>query len=198
MQKFPFFAVPLFCVFMKRSLLVSGFTQSAAKMPLSLTALRMEKDDLNRETSRRIFVLGTAATVSFLLVVGPTGASLADTGAEVRGTSVNAFNSLAFQYRGSNFGGLKAIDIDEPTVSYAEFVEKLKVGEVAFVEFMAPDGDAAYVTFKDGASGTKAPIRIGEGYPIEQHDGYSSPLFAIRTVRNAEVPYKFTVPLLRK
>ena len=41
-------------------------------------------------------------------------------------------------------------------------------------------------------------IRIGEGYPIEQHDGYSSPAFAIRTVKNANVPYKFVVPALAK
>ncbi len=64
---------------------------------------------------------------------------------------------------------------------------------------MAPDGDAAYVTFKAKEGGAKAsPIRIGEGYPVEQHDGYSSPMFCVRAVKNAGVPYKFTVPALAK
>jgi hypothetical protein len=36
------------------------------------------------------------------------------------------------------------------------------------------------------------------GYPIEQHDGYSSPLFCVRAVKNANVPYTFVVPALMK
>lgn len=152
----------------------------------------------------------------------------ADTGAEVRGTSVTPFNGLAFQYRGSEFDGLKASDIDEPSISYNDFMQRLKAGHVKFVEFLAPDGDKAYATFLGDDGKPVAPIRIGEGeflfaqgvcvthschrvdwsnsngnntwappgYPIEQHDGYSSPAFAIRAVKNAGVPYKFSVPAL--
>lgn len=128
------------------------------------------------------------------LVLLPSFSASADTGAEVRGTSVNAFNGLIFNYRGNDFNGLHAKDIDEPSISYADFVTKLKDGGISSVEFYAPDGDVAYATLKeDGRS-----IRIGEGYPIEQHDGYSSPAFAIRTVKNAGVPYKFVVPTLAK
>lgn len=108
---------------------------------------------------------------------------------------------LIFNYRNSGFGGLDEDDLDEPSVSYQEFCERLGKGEVEFVEFLAPDGDAAYATFKgSGKEGEakSAPIRIGEGYPIEQHDGWSSPAFAVRTVKNAGVPYKFTVPGLAK
>jgi hypothetical protein len=124
--------------------------------------------------------------------------AVAVTGAEVRGTPVNAFNGLAFQYRGSDFNGLSASDIDEPSISYQEFVTKLKSGDVLFVEFYAPDGDVAYATLKSTSNNSNNKIRIGEGYPIEQHDGYSSPAFAIRTVKNANVPYKFVVPALAK
>lgn len=128
----------------------------------------------------------------------PAAAAWADTGAEVRGTPVTPFNGLIFQYRGNDFGGLQAADLHEPSVSYKEFVERLQQGQVEFVEFMAPNGDAAYVTFKSGSSSKAAgPIRIGEGYPSEQADGWSSPAFAVRTVQNAGVPYKFTVPALR-
>lgn len=128
------------------------------------------------------------------LIFMPTFAARADTGAEVRGTQLNAFNGLIFNYRGNDFNGLEAKDLDEPSISYKDFVVKLKEGGVSFVEFYAPDGDVAYATLKeDGRS-----IRIGEGYPTEQHDGYSSPAFAIRTVKNAGVPYKFVVPALKK
>jgi hypothetical protein len=138
--------------------------------------------------SRRALVGSMVVT----LLTGLTaGNAFADTGAEVRGTKLNAFNGLIFQYRGNDFPGLSAAEIQEPSISYADFVAKLKAGEVTSVEFLAPDGDVAYATL-----GPKGKIRIGEGYPIEQHDGYSSPAFAIRTVKNAGVPYKFIVPAL--
>jgi hypothetical protein len=128
------------------------------------------------------------------LVLLPSLAANADTGVEVRGTSINAFNGLTFNYRGNDFNGLDAKDIDEPSITYSDFVTKLKAGEVTYVEFYAPDGDVAYATLKDSSRA----IRIGEGYPIEQHDGYSSPAFAIRTVMNSGVPFKFVVPAMKK
>jgi hypothetical protein len=146
-----------------------------------------------QETSsplRRCILAGLLTTVT----TGTTEtAKAADTGAEVRGTPVNAFNSLMFQYRGNTFNGLSEQEIDEPSISYLDFCSKLKTGDVTFVEFLAPYGDVAYATLK---SNNGRPIRVGAGYPIEQHDGYSSPAFAIRTVSNAGVPYKFTVPAL--
>jgi hypothetical protein len=147
-------------------------------------------------TAGRREFLATGAVMAF----GVTDAAFAEQAPEYRqGIKVDAFNGLIFNYRGSDFGGLEATSLNEPSVSYAEFNEKLKAGEVEFVEFMAPDGDAAYVTFKAKEGGAKtSPIRIGEGYPIEQHDGYSSPMFCVRAVKNAGVPYKFTVPALAK
>ena len=68
-----------------------------------------------------------------------------------------------------------------------------------YVEFLAPNGDAAYATFKDGSEGagggsSNKPIRIGEGYPIEDPEGWSSPAFVIKAVAKKGVPYKFVVP----
>ena len=112
---------------------------------------------------------------------------------------MNAFNGLIFNYKGGDYGGLDASSLNEPSISYAEFNDKLKAGEVAFVEFIAPDGDKAYATLKaKEGEAAPAPIRIGEGYPIEQHDGFSSPMFCVRAVKNAGIPYKFTVPGLAK
>jgi hypothetical protein len=61
---------------------------------------------------------------------------------------------------------MSAVDIQEPFVSYADFVAKRKAGKVTSVEFLAHDGDVAYATL-----GPKGKVRIGEGYPTEQHDG---------------------------
>jgi len=109
---------------------------------------------------------------------------------EIRGTKIDSFNGLIFNYRGNDFNGLDSSTLNEPSISYAEFLDKLDKGDVQFVKFLAPDGDVAYATIKD----MEKPIRIGEGYPIEQHDGWSSPTFAIRSVKEKGVPYKFIVP----
>eukprot|EP00548_Thalassiothrix_antarctica_P008583 CAMPEP_0194142390 /NCGR_PEP_ID=MMETSP0152-20130528/11649_1 /TAXON_ID=1049557 /ORGANISM="Thalassiothrix antarctica, Strain L6-D1" /LENGTH=187 /DNA_ID=CAMNT_0038841315 /DNA_START=86 /DNA_END=649 /DNA_ORIENTATION=+ len=141
---------------------------------------------------RRAFLESVAAGGSFSAVAFFGAPALAEQEAEYRqGNKVTPFNGLAFNYRGGDFGGLDASEINEPTVSYKDFNEKLKAGEVAFVEFMAPDGDIAYVTFKNDENNRK--IRIGEGYPIEQHDGFSSPMFCVRAVQDAGVKYKFSV-----
>mmetsp|Transcript_33792 Transcript_33792/g.38470 ORF Transcript_33792/g.38470 Transcript_33792/m.38470 type:complete len:177 (+) Transcript_33792:34-564(+) len=111
---------------------------------------------------------------------------------------VDPFNGLMFNYKNNKFNGLDASDLKEPSVPFLEFGERLKKGEVALVKFYAPDGDRAYVTFKSSEGGEEKPIRIGEGFPIEQHDGYSSPSFVVRALQNYNVPYKFVVPGLEK
>ena len=160
----------------------------------SKTAMQLMNDGDN---SRRSF-LSVALLVPTLLSMPQS--SLAAQEAEYRqGIEVNAFNGLIFNYRGGDFAGLDASTLNEPSVPYKTFCERLLKGEVDFVEFMAPDGDAAYVTFKPKeGEGKVNPIRIGEGFPIEQHDGYSSPFFVVKTLRKYSVPYKFTVPGLAK
>ena len=44
------------------------------------------------------------------------------------------------------------------------------------------------------SSGSEKPIRIGEGYPVEDPEGWSSPAFVIKAVAKKGVPYKFVVP----
>lgn len=177
------------------SLLFSSATAFSVLRNVETTLSASPQNDM--ETSRRSFFATSAAVVASL-----GGASVSQAAQEVetrQGIQVTAFNGLIFNYRNSQFGGLDADDLDEPSVSYQDFCQRLAAGEVEFVEFKAPDGDAAYVTFKTKEGEAKAaPIRIGEGYPIEQHDGWSSPAFAVRTVKSAGVPYKFTVPALAK
>lgn len=153
---------------------------------------------LSAAADRRGFLAGVGGALTSIVASAQVASAVQEK--ETRqGIEVNAFNGLIFNYKGGDFNGLTASELGEPSVTYADFNEKLKAGEVEFVEFMAPDGDAAYVTFKAKEGEAKqSPIRIGEGYPIEQHDGYSSPMFCVRTVKNAGVPYKFTVPALAK
>mmetsp|Transcript_8783 Transcript_8783/g.10047 ORF Transcript_8783/g.10047 Transcript_8783/m.10047 type:complete len:218 (-) Transcript_8783:101-754(-) len=161
---------------------------------------RSSSSDTNNNTggSRRAFVTSGAA-VGFGTVFGLLSPS----------------PSKAEQVLGR---GLDASLLDEPSISYKDFNDKLTKGEVVFVEFLAPDGDVAYATVKvveetttitkgevgkDGEEGqpittttsttVEKKLRIGEGYPIELRDGISSPLFCMKAVKAANVPYKFTV-----
>lgn len=106
-------------------------------------------------------------------------------------TRCNAANQIA----GGGSPTIDASKLNEDSIPYAEFLEKLNADQVAFVEFLAPNGDAAYATFKTAGEGEKSkPIRIGEGYPIEDPEGWSSPAFVIKAVAKKGVPYKFVVP----
>lgn len=118
----------------------------------------------------------------------------------VVGREIRSFNGLIYNFKNTALdGGLDASKLDEPSVSFIEFGEKMKNGEVAFVEFLAPYGEKAYVTFKaKQGEPTPKPVRIGQGYPTMSKDSWSSPDYVIRSVSNFGVPYKFTVPILEK
>eukprot|EP00541_Cyclophora_tenuis_P009768 CAMPEP_0116579914 /NCGR_PEP_ID=MMETSP0397-20121206/22499_1 /TAXON_ID=216820 /ORGANISM="Cyclophora tenuis, Strain ECT3854" /LENGTH=215 /DNA_ID=CAMNT_0004109413 /DNA_START=70 /DNA_END=717 /DNA_ORIENTATION=+ len=140
------------------------------------------------------------SVLSSFLLSGAAASLVGRKPAQAEEIPITPFNGLIFNYRSSDqFTGLDASTLNEPSVPFLEFGEKLKGGQVAFVEFLAPDGDAAYVTFKPSEEDQNpTPIRIGEGYPTEQHDGWSSPAFVVRALQNYNVPYKFTIPALAK
>mmetsp|Transcript_165 Transcript_165/g.408 ORF Transcript_165/g.408 Transcript_165/m.408 type:complete len:199 (-) Transcript_165:59-655(-) len=158
--------------------------------------LAMNLDD-NHDTicTRRSFLSGGA------LMLGVSATAVGKANAENPEDDIpwTPFNGLIFNYRNSQYPGLDASTLDEPSVPFLEFGKRLEKGEVAFVEFMYPHGDAAYVTFKPSEEEPDPkPIRIGEGFPLEQHDGWSSPAFVVRALNNYGVPHKFTVPALEK
>jgi len=139
--------------------------------------------------------IGTRRSLLYKTVRACCAACIATPALSATPEGFTTMNGLVFNYRGADFGGQGASDIKEPSISYQDFLTKLSAGEVTFVKFLAPDGDIAYATFKspEGES-ADPPIRIGEGYPVEQHDGLQSPAFAIRNVKEKGVPYKFVVP----
>lgn len=118
----------------------------------------------------------------------------------VVGREIQSFNSLIYNFKNTALnGGLDASKLNEPSIPFTEFGEKMKNGDVTFVEFIAPYGDVAYASIKSGKDGKDVTrIRIGEGYPLESKDSWSSPAYVIRAVSNFGVPYKFTVPMLAR
>ncbi len=87
----------------------------------------------------------------------------------VVGREIRSFNSLIYNFKNTALdGGLDASKLNEPSVSFIEFGERMKKDEVALVEFYAPFGEAAYVTFKP-SEGDKSPkpVRIGQGKEFE-------------------------------
>mmetsp|Transcript_14438 Transcript_14438/g.17552 ORF Transcript_14438/g.17552 Transcript_14438/m.17552 type:complete len:194 (-) Transcript_14438:90-671(-) len=167
--------------------------------------------DKTATTDRRSLLLGGVAAIftgaatlsepasAIIYPAAEGGYKLGDTNSVV-GREIRSFNSLVYNFKNSALdGGLDATKINEPSVSFVDFGEKMKNGEVTFVEFMAPFGETAYVTFKPSDSDkSPKPIRIGQGYPTMSKNSWSSPDYVIRSVSNFGVPYKFTVPLLAK
>lgn len=119
------------------------------------------------------------------------------------GKEIESWNSLIYNFKNNRLdGGLDAKTLKEPSISFTEFGEKLKNGEVTFVEFLAPNGDVAYATVKKSKNakgkGSTERLRIGQGYPTTSKNSWSSPDYVIRAVSNFGVPYAFTVPALSK
>lgn len=154
------------------------------------------------EQSRRS-VLSTLLTTAAAATVGASVLTPSEAFAEAEsmergGVELTPFNSLAFNYREGDSPTVDASTISEDSIPYSEFLEKLNVDQVTFVEFQAPNGDVAYATLKssgeDGSTESSKPIRIGEGYPVEDPKGWSSPAFVVKAVAKKNVPYKFVVP----
>ena len=106
----------------------------------------------SEQMSRRNALLSGAAAAASAALLGPNVASAGETR---QGVELTPFNSLAFQYRNSQNGGLDGSTIAEPSIPYSDFLDKLSTGGVEFVEFLAPDGDVAYATLKATEGGAK-------------------------------------------
>jgi hypothetical protein len=171
---------------------------SASAFSVNKNAANVVKE---AEATRRSFLVGGAAALAGASLL-PGSASAALGKIEKDGVvqkEMKSFSDLIYFFKDVTLNGLKSSDIKEPSVSFMEFGTRMKNGEVAFVEFIAPNGDVAYATFKP-KKGEDQPqrIRIGEGYPTESKDSWTSPAYVIRSVSNFGVPYKFTVPALAK
>jgi hypothetical protein len=194
---------------------VAAFTSSRsanAFLKQKEISLDAASSSSNEPTDRRSLLVGGAAAFLAGTTLNPGvgnaaiypaakgGYKLGDKNSVV-GREIRSFNDLVYNFKNTALnGGLDGSKIKGPSVPFIEFGERMKNGEVSFVEFMAPFGEEAYVTFKpkEGEKTSPEPIRIGQGYPTIGKDSWSSPDYVIRSVSNFGVPYKFTVPMLAR
>lgn len=73
-----------------------------------------------------------------------------------------------------------------------DFLRALKEKKVEGVVFMPPSGDVAFALI-EGKS-----VRIGEGWPVEVSNSWSSPNWVVRILQNEGVPYKFAYNFEKK
>ena len=172
---------------------VSPIKNTGVKSTQLAGSIREDMPEQSRRSAITLLTSSIGALVGSSSLLPSAALAEAET-MERGGVPLTPFNSLAFNYRGGDSPTIDGSTLDEPSIPYAEFLEKLNADQVTFVEFLAPNGDKAYATFKSDENNESKPIRIGEGYPIEDPEGWSSPAFVIKAVAKANVPYKFVVP----
>lgn len=201
----PITAAVLLCCYLssEQTSAFVGQNWSATTTKASSFRLHSNGNDDNGDNLSRRSTLGNMlklgySTLSLATIAKPSPSRADDDDLTRGGVKLTPFNGLAYNYKGTDSQGLDASTLDEPSVPYLTFLKELDKGNVKFVEFFAPAGNRAYVTFKaiEGESPESPPIRIGEGYPIEDPRGFSSPAFVVKAVQKKNVPYKFTLPAL--
>ena len=161
---------------------------------VSVEGLAFREPGVSRRALMEKLVVASSSAVVAATVVAPQEASAAESPVK---REINSFIDLVYNFKNTALdGGLDASTLNEPSISFIDFGEKMKNGDVKFVEFIAPRGEIAYATIADGKKETR--LRIGQGYPTGGRNSWSSPDYVIRSVSNFGVPYKFTVPALSK
>ncbi|GMI27418.1 hypothetical protein TeGR_g623 [Tetraparma gracilis] len=172
----------------------SSSSAPSASPPSHRTFLTSSSAPSASPPSRRTFLSSSIGAA--LLPLLPAAAPAAETR---QGIAVTPLNAATNTFNGADFNGAPAPE-GVSSIPYSSFLEALTKGEVAFVRFLAPDGDVAFATMKEPSAyfNKGEPLRIGEGMPLEQHRGYSTPLFVVRSVKDKGVPYTFEVPAMAK
>ena len=95
-------------------------------------------------------------------------------------------------YGDLGFNGLPAEQATPGSMPYPEFLKAIKAKKVEGVVFQPPNGDVAYALI-DGKS-----VRMGEGWPVEVSNSWSSPTWVVRILENEGVPYAWNFDLKAK
>jgi hypothetical protein len=92
-------------------------------------------------------------------------------------------------YGRPDFNGMPAEYAPAGSLPYPDFLQALRDKRVEGVVFEPPSGDVAYALIDN------KPVRIGEGWPVEVSNSWSSPTWVVRILDNEGVPYKFNYNL---
>ena len=116
-----------------------------------------------------------------------------DVHAEGTGTISNT--CLGFgcnDYGRPDFNGMPPESAPPGSMPYPEFLAAVRAKKVELVVFKPPSGDEAYAVI-DGKS-----VRMGEGWPVEVSNSWSSPTWVVRILENEGVPYAWDFKLKTK
>ncbi|KAJ8600747.1 hypothetical protein CTAYLR_003939 [Chrysophaeum taylorii] len=137
------------------------------------------------------------------LVKIPVSIAIAAAQPAVADVPVDPFNSMCLGFgcnspRGVDEPGLSK-PLEEDSIDWASFLRILDDGGVASVEFEDVTMAKAWAFLKpDDEAKPLRRIRIGEGYPLDAGDSWSSTLFVARILQNKQVGYSFMTGLKRR
>ena len=100
--------------------------------------------------------------------------------------------ATGFGVRDTSLNGMPAEQAPPGSLPYSEFLKAVTDKKVEGVVFEPPSGDVAFALI-DGKS-----VRIGEGWPKEMGNSWSSPTWVMRILEDEGVPYKFNIKLNTK
>ena len=106
--------------------------------------------------------------------------------------AASCFGFGCSSYGATDYDGLPKKDAPAGSMPYPEFLAALKEKKVEGVVFQPPSGDEAYAII-----GGKS-VRIGEGWPVEVSNSWSSPTWVVRILENEGVPYAYNFDLTTK
>ena len=167
---------------------MNGVDTSVFKTQLVAGSHDVVDSDIPATTNaRRSIVLGTTSAVASIFTAGVVASPRPAEAAYKLGDKTSvvdreiaSFNNLIYNFQNTALdGGLDSTKIKEPSVSFIEFGDRMKNGEVSFVEFMAPTGAVAYVTFqkppkKTVAKGATATTGAKKGAKASEDTSSSS------------------------
>ncbi|CAN0068700.1 unnamed protein product [Ectocarpus fasciculatus] len=156
----------------------------------TMMSMKQEGAPLRSRIERAAVAAAAVATSVVVLSTASVPAALA----EELPPGTNPFTSICMgfgcgEFQGLDYPGAPA-PTDEDSITFKSFLESLDKGLVTKVDFLA-GGDKAYAFVKPDAAGEAARIRVGEGYPDEQGNSWSSPLWVVRALNDRNVPYHF-------
>ena len=142
--------------------------------------------------SRRRALAKACASMALPVLPSLAGADFMPPKQEGGAFAAACFGFGCSSYGATDFDGLKKEDAPVGAMPYQEFLAAVKDKKVEGVVFQPPSGDEAYAII-----GGKS-LRIGEGWPVEISNSWSSPTWVVRILQNEGVPYAFNYDLTTK
>ena len=149
------------------------------------SALRLPTEAPQTQSRRSVLSLAAASLAAPL-------AAHADVKYEGGAFSATCMGFGCNSYSGTDFNGMPKEEAPAGSMPYPDFLKALKDKKVEGVVFQPPAGDVAFALI-DGKS-----VRIGEGWPVEVSNSWSSPTWVVRILQNEGVPYVWNFDLEKK